>query len=92
VPLRSVNGVRLLVEESGEGDPLVLVHGSWSDRQGWAFVEEDLARSFRVTSYDRRGRRSRSASLPAGLIWCAPSAVTSRRSSRSRRTTLHSRR
>lgn len=50
-----MNGVRLLVEESGDGAPMVLVHGSWGDRQTWAFVEEDLARSFRVVSYDRCG-------------------------------------
>jgi pimeloyl-ACP methyl ester carboxylesterase len=55
VPPVEVNGVRLLVEESGSGDPLVLVHGSWDDRQVWALIEEDLARRFRLISYDRRG-------------------------------------
>ena len=55
MPLVEVNGVRLLVEESGSGDPLVLVHGSWDDRQVWALIEKDLARRFRVVSYDRRG-------------------------------------
>ena len=55
MPLTSVNGVRLLVEQSGDGDPLVLVHGSWDDRETWALVEEDLAQSFHVVSYDRRG-------------------------------------
>jgi pimeloyl-ACP methyl ester carboxylesterase len=55
MPLVQANDVRLLVQESGSGDPLVLVHGSWDDRQVWMFVEEELAKSFRVTSYDRRG-------------------------------------
>jgi pimeloyl-ACP methyl ester carboxylesterase len=55
VPLVEINGVRLLVEEAGSGEPLVLVHGSWDDRQTWAFVENDLAQSFRVVTYDRRG-------------------------------------
>lgn len=55
MPLVPVNGVRLEVRERGTGDPLVLVHGSWDDHQVWAFVEEDLAQSFRVVSYDRRG-------------------------------------
>lgn len=55
MPLETFNGVRLLVEEHGSGDPLVLVHGSWDDRGAWALVEHDLARSFRVMSYDRRG-------------------------------------
>jgi len=48
-----VNGVRLLVSESGAGEPLLLVHGSWVDRRSWSFVEEELARSFHVFSYDR---------------------------------------
>jgi pimeloyl-ACP methyl ester carboxylesterase len=55
VPLVDVNGLRLLAEESGSGDPLVLVYGSWDDRRVWALVEDDLARSFHVISYDRRG-------------------------------------
>ena len=56
MPLLEVNGVRLLVEDSGSGDPLVLVHGSWDDdRQVWAPIEEDLARRFRIVRYDRRG-------------------------------------
>jgi pimeloyl-ACP methyl ester carboxylesterase len=55
VALLEVNGVQLLVEESGSGGPLVLVHGSWDDRQVWALIEEDLGRRFRVVSYDRRG-------------------------------------
>lgn len=55
MPVLEVNGVRLLVEESGSGDSVVLVHGSWDDRQVWALIKEDLARRFRVVSYDRRG-------------------------------------
>ncbi len=55
MPLLEVNGVRLAVEEAGSGDPLVLVHGSWDDRHAWALIRDDLARQFRVVSYDRRG-------------------------------------
>jgi pimeloyl-ACP methyl ester carboxylesterase len=50
-----INGVNLRVEQSGAGEPLVLVHGSWNDRHSWALVEDDLAQAFRVLSYDRRG-------------------------------------
>jgi len=66
VPLVEVNGVRLLVEESGSGDPLVLVHGSWDDRRAWAFVEAQLARRFRVVSYDRRGHTGSEDSAEPG--------------------------
>lgn len=50
-----VEGVPLGVAESGRGEPLVLVHGSWDDRSVWSGIEADLARRFRVVSYDRRG-------------------------------------
>jgi pimeloyl-ACP methyl ester carboxylesterase len=66
VPLREINGVRLLVEESGSGDPLVLVHGSWDDRQTWALIEGDLARRFRLVSYDRRGHTGSDDSAAPG--------------------------
>jgi pimeloyl-ACP methyl ester carboxylesterase len=56
--LIAVNGVELAVERAGDGDPLVLVHGSWGDRTGWVFVEEELAKTFHVVSYDRRGHSS----------------------------------
>jgi pimeloyl-ACP methyl ester carboxylesterase len=52
---RRVNGVDLFYELTGSGDPLVLVHGSWVDHNSWQFVVPDLARSFRVLTYDRRG-------------------------------------
>jgi pimeloyl-ACP methyl ester carboxylesterase len=66
VPLREINRVRLLVEESGSGDPLVLVHGSWSDREVWALIEDDLARRFRVVRYDRRGHTGSEDSAEPG--------------------------
>jgi pimeloyl-ACP methyl ester carboxylesterase len=62
----AVNGVELLVEASGDGPPLVLVHGSWADRSTWAFVEGELARSFHVVRYDRRGHSASSDSSRPG--------------------------
>jgi pimeloyl-ACP methyl ester carboxylesterase len=50
-----VNGVQLHYELHGSGDPLVLVHGSWTDATQWGFVVPHLAESFKVLVYDRRG-------------------------------------
>jgi pimeloyl-ACP methyl ester carboxylesterase len=52
---KTVNGVGIEYELAGEGPPLVLVHGSWGDRTGWALVLPLLAESFTVLAYDRRG-------------------------------------
>lgn len=48
-------GVRLGIEQAGSGDPLVLVHGAWSDRRNWDLVFPALARHFHTIRYDRRG-------------------------------------
>lgn len=50
-----VNDVDLAYEREGSGSPLVLVHGSWTDRHGWDRVAAGLARDFTVVRYDRRG-------------------------------------
>lgn len=55
MPLVEVSRLRLNAEESGAGDPVVLVHGSWDERRVWSLIEEDLARRFRAVTYDRRG-------------------------------------
>lgn len=55
MPVVRVNGVKLYFEELGEGDPLVLVHGSWGDHHNWDLVAPELAKSFHVVTYDRRG-------------------------------------
>jgi pimeloyl-ACP methyl ester carboxylesterase len=52
----TVNGTELYYELSGDGNvPLALVHGSWGDHTNWNPVVGELARSFRVLTYDRRG-------------------------------------
>jgi len=51
-----VNGVTLYYELTGsKGDPLILVHGSWVDHHNWDIILPNLAHSFRVLTYDRRG-------------------------------------
>jgi len=48
--------VQLFWEQTGnEGEPLVLVHGSWGDHHNWDMVASELAKTFRVFTYDRRG-------------------------------------
>jgi pimeloyl-ACP methyl ester carboxylesterase len=49
----TVNGLALQIESSGRGEPVVLVHGSWSDLHSWdALVLPD---TLRVIRYSRRG-------------------------------------
>jgi pimeloyl-ACP methyl ester carboxylesterase len=55
MPQISANDVELYYEATGEGDPLVLVHGGWSDHDNWRPVVPGLAESFLVVAYDRRG-------------------------------------
>jgi pimeloyl-ACP methyl ester carboxylesterase len=53
--LADENGVKIFYEVSGQGDPVVLVHGSWGDHHNWDLVVPKLAERFRVMAYDRRG-------------------------------------
>jgi pimeloyl-ACP methyl ester carboxylesterase len=55
MPIVRINGVDLYCEQTGAGDPVVLVHGSWTDHRTWDRIVPVLARSFRVLTYDRRG-------------------------------------
>jgi pimeloyl-ACP methyl ester carboxylesterase len=63
MPFLQVNGTRLHYERAGDGNPLVLVHGSWVDCRVWEAVLPSLIRSFDVVVYDRRGH-SRSSCPP----------------------------
>jgi pimeloyl-ACP methyl ester carboxylesterase len=63
MPIETINGVKIFIEEFGTGDPLVLVHGSWVDHMEWPFLVPLLSPRFRVVVYDRRGH-SQSERLP----------------------------
>ncbi|HNO65923.1 MAG TPA: alpha/beta hydrolase, partial [Tepidiformaceae bacterium] len=42
-------------EEAGSGRPLVLIRGLGSDLQAWSLQVPELAKHFRVITYDNRG-------------------------------------
>jgi pimeloyl-ACP methyl ester carboxylesterase len=50
----SIAGTQLEVEEHGQGEPVVLVHGSISDLRTWDALTPLLARRHRVIRYSRR--------------------------------------
>jgi pimeloyl-ACP methyl ester carboxylesterase len=52
----SPDGVRIACEVSGEGPPVVLVHGAGSARWSFDLVRPHLEGSFTVIAIDRRGR------------------------------------
>jgi pimeloyl-ACP methyl ester carboxylesterase len=59
-----VSGGRIYYELIGEeGDPTVLIHGSWVDHRTWNLVAPLLVGSMRTLVYDRRGH-GESTGLP----------------------------
>ena len=55
MPKVAINDIELYYEVHGEGDPLVLVAGLASDSQSWGSVVSDLAKHYRVVTFDNRG-------------------------------------
>jgi pimeloyl-ACP methyl ester carboxylesterase len=54
--VRTPEGVEIACEVSGEGPPLVLVHGAGSARWGFSFLRPHLEGRYTVIAIDRRGR------------------------------------
>jgi pimeloyl-ACP methyl ester carboxylesterase len=50
-----VNGTSLHYEESGDGPPLILIHGGLASSAQWETVVPELATGFRVITPDSRG-------------------------------------
>ena len=63
----SRDGTAIAVWRSGDGPPLVLVHGATADHSRWAPVLPALRERFSVLAIDRRGR-GRSGDAPAYAI------------------------
>lgn len=51
----AVNGTKLYYEMSGEGHPLILIHGGGVDRRMWDDQFQSFARRYKVIRYDQRG-------------------------------------
>jgi pimeloyl-ACP methyl ester carboxylesterase len=65
--VHSADGTRIAYDEEGEGPPLVLVTGALTDRGSPKSLAARLAGSFRVFSYDRRGRGKSTDSWPYAI-------------------------
>jgi pimeloyl-ACP methyl ester carboxylesterase len=52
----STDGTEIAFERSGDGQPLVLVHGGTGDRHSWETLRPHVETNFEVVALDRRGR------------------------------------
>lgn len=61
MPVASIRDLNMYYEDTGKGDPLVLIMGLSGDLKGWALQVPDLAKHFRVITIDNRGAGRSSA-------------------------------
>jgi pimeloyl-ACP methyl ester carboxylesterase len=54
MPTANVNGVSLEYQETGTGEPVVLVHGGISDHRIWQIQREALGQNYRAIAYSCR--------------------------------------
>lgn len=55
MPKLKVNGIDLHYEETGRGEPLLLIMGFGGDHLAWGFQVPALGERYRVVSFDNRG-------------------------------------
>jgi pimeloyl-ACP methyl ester carboxylesterase len=55
MPYARLKDVSLYYEETGSGEPLLLISGQSSDHHAWDDVRDDYAARYRVIVYDHRG-------------------------------------
>jgi pimeloyl-ACP methyl ester carboxylesterase len=60
------NGVQLYYQESGKGQPLVLIHGMWGSGRFFTRQMADLSKHYRCITFDLRGH-GRSTMTPSQL-------------------------
>lgn len=56
--------VEITCSETGDGEAILFIHGSWDDHKSWKGVIDCLGSTYRKVSYDRRGHSGSTA--PAG--------------------------
>jgi pimeloyl-ACP methyl ester carboxylesterase len=66
--LANLEGADLFYEITGDGEPLILVHGSWADHHTWDLAAPTLAQHFKVITYDRRGHSKSTAPPGQGSV------------------------
>jgi pimeloyl-ACP methyl ester carboxylesterase len=49
-----INGVRLPYVEQGAGEPMVFVHGLFSDLRIWQPIKDEIAKKYRFIAYTQR--------------------------------------
>ena len=55
MPILKTNGIELHYETTGQGEPILLLHGLGSRGEDWAFQVPAFSQSFRVITADMRG-------------------------------------
>jgi len=65
MPTAVINGVKINYQLSGEGPPIILLHGFTGSHQDWAFQLPVLSKKYRVVAMDHRGHgKSEAPSSP----------------------------
>ena len=63
----SADGTQIAYWRQGDGSPLLLVHGSLSDRIAWILIQPLLAERFTVYTMNRRGREGSGEPAPHAI-------------------------
>ncbi len=63
----SADGTNIAYWRQGDGPPLLLVHGSLSDRVAWILIQPLLAERFTVYAMNRRGREGSGEPAPHAM-------------------------
>jgi len=64
MPAIQLNGVNFYYESTGEGQPLVFIHGLGSSGRDWELQVNEFSRAYRVITFDLRGHGQ--SDKPAG--------------------------